>query len=249
MSAFNLNLDYSGSPKELLGDAEEIDTAGVNLSLFSDSHFFDFDVFAKGSDLPELTKNQLISSNEIANEAGSVNEENGPFDEFMSYLDRNSDIGGDGSRANTLENGSVVRHTGASALSVSAAMPAPAPALAEFGTLANDKSKKATTGITTSNHYNSFFKTSTISNRDPDKKSRNTAASARFRNKKKIKQQETERTLKILSDNINSYNNRIKQLEIENKILKDLVLEKNENNVGDLAKLQKNTAESFNSTL
>ncbi|KAK9466788.1 hypothetical protein V1512DRAFT_262361 [Lipomyces arxii] len=63
---------------------------------------------------------------------------------------------------------------------------------------------------------------------DEDKRRRNTAASARFRIKKKQREQEMERTAKDLRDKVGQLENRIVQLEMENKWLKNLVVEKNE---------------------
>jgi cell shape-determining protein MreC len=67
-----------------------------------------------------------------------------------------------------------------------------------------------------------------------DKKKRNTAASARFRIKKKLREEEMERTLKDLNERVSKYNSRIQQLEMENKCLKSLILQKNEQRSNDL---------------
>lgn len=69
---------------------------------------------------------------------------------------------------------------------------------------------------------------------EQDKKKRNTLASARFRVKKKLKEQEMERNVKLLSDRVATFNERINQLELENACLKSLILEKNEKKSNDL---------------
>ncbi|CCH40935.1 hypothetical protein BN7_469 [Wickerhamomyces ciferrii] len=69
-----------------------------------------------------------------------------------------------------------------------------------------------------------------------DKKKRNTAASARFRIKKKLKEQEMEKNLNELKEKINQYNLKIQKLEMENKCLKSLIIEKNEQKSNDLLK-------------
>lgn len=61
---------------------------------------------------------------------------------------------------------------------------------------------------------------------EEDKRRRNTAASARFRVKKKIREQALEKREKELSDEVSALNKRIMQLETENKFLKNLVVEK-----------------------
>ncbi|KAK9449027.1 uncharacterized protein V1518DRAFT_416983 [Limtongia smithiae] len=63
---------------------------------------------------------------------------------------------------------------------------------------------------------------------EEDKRRRNTAASARFRVKKKQREQQMERTTKDLQDKVQQLEAKILQLEMENKWLKNLVVEKNE---------------------
>ncbi|KAK9471387.1 uncharacterized protein V1510DRAFT_381113 [Dipodascopsis tothii] len=62
---------------------------------------------------------------------------------------------------------------------------------------------------------------------EEDKRRRNTAASARFRIKKKQREQAMERTAKELQDKVQQLEGKIMQLEMENKWLKNLVVEKN----------------------
>lgn len=62
---------------------------------------------------------------------------------------------------------------------------------------------------------------------DEDKRRRNTAASARFRVKKKQREQALERTLKDTNEKNAKLEARISQLELENKWLKELITEKN----------------------
>lgn len=61
---------------------------------------------------------------------------------------------------------------------------------------------------------------------EEDKRRRNTAASARFRVKKKQREQAMEKTAKDMTDRVTFLENRVIQLEMENKLLKDLVTEK-----------------------
>jgi len=73
---------------------------------------------------------------------------------------------------------------------------------------------------------------------EEDKRRRNTAASARFRVKKKQREAALERSAKEMSDKVAALEGRINQLETENKWLKNLITEKNENKV-DIAVLYK----------
>ncbi|KAF1960340.1 hypothetical protein CC80DRAFT_404468 [Byssothecium circinans] len=62
---------------------------------------------------------------------------------------------------------------------------------------------------------------------EEDKRRRNTAASARFRIKKKQREQTLEKTAKEMSERVSVLETRIQQLETENTWLKGLITEKN----------------------
>ncbi|KJR85255.1 bzip transcription factor [Sporothrix schenckii 1099-18] len=72
---------------------------------------------------------------------------------------------------------------------------------------------------------------------EEDKRRRNTAASARFRIKKKQREQALEKSAKEMNEKVHALDNRIQQLETENKWLKSIVLEKNAGNEEFLGKL------------
>lgn len=61
---------------------------------------------------------------------------------------------------------------------------------------------------------------------EEDKRRRNTAASARFRVKKKQREQAMEKTAKEMTEKVSLLEAKINQLEMENKWLKAMVLEK-----------------------
>ncbi|KAL2041255.1 hypothetical protein N7G274_006200 [Stereocaulon virgatum] len=69
---------------------------------------------------------------------------------------------------------------------------------------------------------------------EEDKRRRNTAASARFRVKKKQREQALEQTAKELEKKVNGLEQRIGQLETENEWLRGLVVEKNGGEKDDL---------------
>lgn len=62
---------------------------------------------------------------------------------------------------------------------------------------------------------------------DEDKRRRNTAASARFRVKKKQREQALEKSAKEMSDKVQTLEARVGQLEMENQWLKGLITERN----------------------
>ncbi|KAG2731324.1 hypothetical protein G9P44_005740 [Scheffersomyces stipitis] len=59
-----------------------------------------------------------------------------------------------------------------------------------------------------------------------DKRRRNTAASARFRIKKKLKEKQMENKILSLNELIKEFEVKIQQLEMENKLLRNLIIEK-----------------------
>lgn len=63
---------------------------------------------------------------------------------------------------------------------------------------------------------------------EEDKRRRNTAASARFRVKKKQREAALEKQSKEMTDKVSALENRINQLEMENKWLKGLITEKSD---------------------
>jgi len=77
--------------------------------------------------------------------------------------------------------------------------------------------------------YSSTFEDASRIAAEEDKRRRNTAASARFRVKKKQREQALEKSAKEMSDKVAALEGRINQLETENKWLKNLIMEKNEN--------------------
>jgi len=78
---------------------------------------------------------------------------------------------------------------------------------------------------------------------EEDKRRRNTAASARFRVKKKQREQALERTAKEMTEKVDRLESRVQQLEMENKWLKGLITEKNDGKTADLADLYRQIAD------
>lgn len=84
---------------------------------------------------------------------------------------------------------------------------------------------------------------------EEDKRRRNTAASARFRVKKKAREQALEKREKELSDKVGALESRISSLETENKWLRELVMEKNGGNESAMSTLlEKQKPESTRKT-
>lgn len=81
------------------------------------------------------------------------------------------------------------------------------------------------------------------------KRKRNTAASARFRVKKKLKEKQMEQQAKELQDKLGLLEKKVRTLEMENKYLRQLVTEKNEKRNDDLLEtIRKRSGSGFTFT-
>lgn len=81
---------------------------------------------------------------------------------------------------------------------------------------------------------------------EEDKRRRNTAASARFRVKKKQREQALEKTVKDTNDRNSALEARVSQLELENQWLKNLITEKNDGtSAGEGTRSKADIAEMF----
>lgn len=77
---------------------------------------------------------------------------------------------------------------------------------------------------------------------DLDKRKRNTAALARFRIKKKLKEKQMEGKILNLTELIKKFELKVQQLEMENKLLRNLIIEKGLQKSDDELKLLKERA-------
>lgn len=75
------------------------------------------------------------------------------------------------------------------------------------------------------------------------KRKRNTAASARFRIKKKLKEKQMEQQSKELQERLGALEKKLRTLEMENRCLRQLVMEKNEKKNCDLLESIKRKSE------
>ncbi|KAI6779799.1 Regulatory protein cys-like protein [Emericellopsis cladophorae] len=89
------------------------------------------------------------------------------------------------------------------------------------------KSSEITSTASTPGHPANLEEASRVA-AEEDKRRRNTAASARFRIKKKQREQALEKSAKEMNEKVAGLESRVSQLETENKWLKNLLVEKNE---------------------
>jgi hypothetical protein len=99
----------------------------------------------------------------------------------------------------------------------------------QSGLISPQTGEKRSADVITDGQYVPGFEDASRLAAEEDKRRRNTAASARFRVKKKQREQALEKSAKEMSDKVAALEGRINQLETENKWLKNLIMEKNEN--------------------
>ncbi|KAJ5179727.1 hypothetical protein N7492_002937 [Penicillium capsulatum] len=212
------------------------------LALFTNAEFFDFDKFG-GLSLPtfdtvdqkpthvETTQSDDMKFLDFLNDglgnmtqyppdlsganASSMHMQNAPY-----------------SSVSPISNDSVVTNSApapVAPVSTSqnvAPAPAPAPAAAATAAPKRKNTQKSTQASAEEAAQNMA---------EEDKRRRNTAASARFRVKKKMREAALERTVKETTDKNDALEARVSQLELENHWLRGLIMEKNGNEEGNEA--------------
>lgn len=188
----DLNLDFDGST---MSPIEEVNKA--DLDLFTQTEFFDLDVFS--SDFVPETKEQQQLSHQ--HQSAPPPQQRGYATSFPAPQVKR-------------ESADEVSHS----------------------VIDSDCVVTDFTDLSPSSPYVSSLANSNMSKEELNeiKRKRNTAASARFRIKKKLKEKQMEQQASELRDRLAFLEKRLKTLEMENKCLKQLMIEKNEKKNSDL---------------
>ncbi|KAF4551819.1 Regulatory protein cys-3-like protein [Elsinoe fawcettii] len=206
--------------------------SGIDLDAFTNADFFDFDLNAPVSEMPNGMQfsgsRQQPSSpaNSVATEQpGFVNQPQF-FQNHFSQFPQNPTLPGRTSLPPSPPNG--VPFAGTLQQS-QPTIPSPAHFAAALspqnqGPQTGEKRKAGVTG-TIPNPVE--LEEQARYHAEEDKRRRNTAASARFRVKKKQREQALEKTAKEMTEKVQILEARIGQLEMENQWLKGLITEKN----------------------
>ncbi|KAJ5665689.1 uncharacterized protein N7477_008137 [Penicillium maclennaniae] len=252
----DLNTIPSPYDQALQQQQQQQDTINFDeeLAVFTNAEFFDFDKFAN-LDLPtfdglEDKNTQVVSEQQTQNEDMK----------FMDFLNTDglatiTDFQNDlnvNSQSMPVQNTSYQNIPSVPQIAPQTAMtpaapltthqnvaPAPAPAPAPALVPAPNMSA-ATSGAAAGPKRKHTQKSTQASAEEAarniaeeDKRRRNTAASARFRVKKKMREQALEKTLKETTDKNDALEARVSQLELENHWLRGLIMEKNGNEERD----------------
>ncbi|KAF2142382.1 uncharacterized protein K452DRAFT_17758 [Aplosporella prunicola CBS 121167] len=210
-----------------------------DLSLFTNTEFFDFDI---GTEIPAASfdydatneqqarrRNASVSYNQAANPVEF------PLNGDFQGLDFSFPVGVPEPNFHQQNPYPAQRQPGTSS---SSPLAATSPVSATTGNKRKLDALTTTPGPATAQSVEDMSRYAA----EEDKRRRNTAASARFRVKKKQREQQLEKTAKEMTDKVSTLESRIAQLEMENKWLKGLITEKNDGKgVGDMANLYKKT--------
>lgn len=227
----------------------------AELSLFTNAEFFDFD---KLGDLSLPTFDSV--DNEKPKETTTNVEENSDL-KFLDFL--NDGLGNmkndmslptDFNNNNTANNqsGPVQNAPFGSTPSVSTGLPdlnttelsSQSPPLESVQT-PTSSSKPAPKRKSTHKPTPMSIEEVSRNTAEEDKRRRNTAASARFRVKKKLREQSLEKTVKDTTDKNTALEARVTALELENQWLKNLITEKNGRNPDEGKTSQNDIASMF----
>jgi len=184
-----------------------------DLALFTNgSQFFDFAGAEQGDSIDPSLKDEgldLFSG----------------LDNFENGFDFNFETGQ--SLQPTVPQSAVATTTSTSSASYNATSSSPTASLASPASSSRPSKRKASTAnLDLSPKAVNMEEASRLA-AEEDKRRRNTAASARFRVKKKQREQALEKTAKEMTARVTSLEEKVSQLEMENQLLKNLIVEKN----------------------
>jgi len=224
VSAYIANLNAIPTAEDLQSSNQEafIDD---DLAMFTNTQFFDFDLGHEG----DIQAGSFAADGQPApDNFDSKGLEFTPGDfQFNDFNPFPSTFSETGLPPTTLQTGQPLYASSPAAAGSPTSVVAP-----PTGT------KRKSDSISTSPSEAQSFEEASRLAAEEDKRRRNTAASARFRVKKKQREQALERSAKEMSDKVASLEGRINQLETENKWLKNLITEKNDSKE-DIAALWK----------
>ncbi|KAG7195110.1 uncharacterized protein KQ657_003631 [Scheffersomyces spartinae] len=199
--------------------------ASADLAMFSHSDFFDFDVLGQDNIVPikPSVTTQSNESNSTTNNTFQFESETDSY-QVSQYPESATTVSS--MEQNTYNQSQYVKIEPqeetflASVSNLSAAPTAVATPINDNGEFGISSVGEA--------------KFSAIHAANEDKRKRNTAASARFRIKKKLKEQQMEQRTKELQDRVQLLEKKLRTLEMENRCLKSLVAQKSEKKSTDL---------------
>ncbi|OQE28109.1 hypothetical protein PENFLA_c005G04627 [Penicillium flavigenum] len=208
-----------------------------DLALFTNTEFFEFDKFTDFSGLPSFSPEE-DKTNQIVPDQSAQHEDL----KFLDFLNAEGLNGIPDYQPNLTSNVQVPMHnahfssvpsvpSGHVAANQAPIQPAPINNAPKVAPAPSSVSMSPSTPVTGTKRKNSANATSveeaSRQMAEEDKRRRNTAASARFRVKKKQREAALEQTVKETTEKNDILEARVSQLELENHWLRGLIMEKN----------------------
>lgn len=258
MSQYVANLNTVPSAQDMAARNQDPLEIENDLALFTNTEFFDFDL----GDVPDLSTsvdydpaieervrrqnasayNRHLNSSNNNNKNNNNNNNNNKSTEFMNGDFQFPDFS---AFSNSIADPSMsnLQSSQINGYQIPAYSPpaSTSPISPQFDTPAGEKRKLD--AIADPNSTQAIEEASRVA-AEEDKRRRNTAASARFRVKKKQREQALEKTAKEMTEKVSVLESKIAQLEMENKWLKSLITEKNESSADITAMYKKFTKDS-----
>ncbi|KAI6856333.1 hypothetical protein KC343_g7429 [Hortaea werneckii] len=219
VSQYLADLNTIPGPQDLSGQQNDFGGLGDDLDFLTNTEFFDFDNFNNvdfsqpaPADLSQpqqpvvapQQQQQQQQQKPQSNGAG-MNGAQYQFGEFQTYQ-----IPPNNGLSQPQPNG------------LQGPFPQQAPAFSPQQPMTGDKRKASAAGMSSPADFEENARVAA----EEDKRRRNTAASARFRVKKKQREAELEKRAKEMTDKVQQLEGRVQQLETENKWLKGLITER-----------------------
>ncbi|KAI6808583.1 hypothetical protein KC340_g18339 [Hortaea werneckii] len=219
VSQYLADLNTIPGPQDLSGQQNDFGGLGDDLDFLTNTEFFDFDNFNNvdfsqpaPADLSQpqqpvvAPQQQQQQQQKPQNNGAGMNGAQYQFGEFQTYqIPPNNGLSQP--QPNSLQG----------------PFPHQTPTFSPQQPITGDKRKASAAGISTPA---ADFEENARVAAEEDKRRRNTAASARFRVKKKQREAELEKRAKEMTDKVQQLEGRVQQLETENQWLKGLITER-----------------------
>ncbi|OTA23646.1 hypothetical protein BTJ68_12482 [Hortaea werneckii EXF-2000] len=218
VSQYLADLNTIPGPQDLSGPQNDFGGLGDDLDFLTNTEFFDFDNFNNvdfsqpaPADLSQpqqpvvAPQQQQQQQQKPQSNGAGMNGAQYQFGEFQTYQ-----IPPNNGLSQPQPNG------------LQGSFPQQAPAFSPQQPMPGDKRKASAAGMSSPADFEENARVAA----EEDKRRRNTAASARFRVKKKQREAELEKRAKEMTDKVQQLEGRVQQLETENKWLKGLITER-----------------------
>jgi len=229
LASYIANLNQIPVDEPAAGEELKFGPDGHDLSLYTNSHFFDFDmgksVSFDANEVPEgkggeAAHGSLDFLNDINLDMAGLHDLNTVQTPILMDHDRPEDNGPSSNRGmiDTIPapTSSLTQNIMSSFQSSEYSTPA------HLGSAAGSP-RSVQGSSSTSNKKRKSVDDDARAAAEEDKRRRNTAASARFRVKKKMREQAMETEARTLAEKVNSLEEKVRVLEMENRMLRGLV--------------------------